>query len=444
MKNQRAVSAERLLQRIVEHSINAVKPSTPFEHKFHLTADKLNAFGYSIDLGNYREVKCVAIGKSAEAMAFEVKKKLDGRVNGIIATPVERHFDIEDFKFFHTGHPFPNEESVKAGKAVRDFVAGSDEKDLLLFLISGGGSASIFLPPEGVSLDDIKQMTKALLDNGVSIWKINLIRRHLSVLGGGKLSALAPKQKKISLIISDVAGDDVVSIASGPTVRDNTTPNDAYRLLEESGLKDKVPKSILPFLEKAGKDFAIPRFENNVVRMIASNADALSAAEKIGIENGFNTLVLTRFFEMDAENAADFLVSIARSIELEGNPIPAPALILLGGETTVRVKGNGKGGRNQHLVLTALRKLAALSRNNSVVTRTSVFSFGTDGKDGNSDDAGAFASFNTFEKVDGGLEEIERHISSNDSNTFFKKYGGLITTGPTGTNVMDILGIIVA
>jgi glycerate-2-kinase len=443
VRGKQGSSAEKLLQRIIEGSIKAVKPSELFESQFLISGNKLIAFGEEFDLSRYANVKCVAIGKSAEAMAYEVEKKLNGKVTGIIATPIEKHFDIKRFRFFKTGHPLPDEESVKAGEEVERFVSSSQENELLMFLISGGGSAAVFVPVDGVSLEEANQMVKILLDNGVPINKINLLRRHLSRLGGGKLAALAPKAEKLSLIISDVVGDDLVSIASGHTVQDTTNPIDAYNFLNESSLMSEVPQSILKTLNKAPQSIVKIELGINHIKVIASNNEALRNIERIGIEHGFETFALTRSLEMDAQTTGEFLVSIAHSVELDGMPVHAPALIILGGETTVKLKGEGMGGRNQHLVLCALRKMVQLKENGVHLERTTVFSFGTDGKDGSSDAAGAFASLRTHRKTENNVKELDGYISINDSNSFFKKYGGLISTDNTDTNVMDIMGIIV-
>jgi glycerate-2-kinase len=429
------------LQRIIETSIEAVKPSVLFEQGFHLSRDKLDAFGKEIELGRRKRIRSVAIGKSAESMAYEVEKRLGDRVTGIVATPVEKHLDVKGFRFFKTGHPFPDEGSVNAAMEIRDLVSSCSRDDLLIFLISGGGSAAAFLPVEELSLGDVNETLKLLFDNGVPIDKVNLVRRHISLLGGGKLAALAPESEKVSLIISDVVGDDLVSIASGPTVEDSSTPIDACNFLAGSGMMDKIPQSIREILSKPGDQFSGAKLKNNFATIIASNIDALSAAEKSGNEAGFNSTVLTRCLDLDTENSSDILVSLARSVESDFKEVPA--LILLGGETTVKLMGAGKGGRNQHLVLEALYKLAELSAEGFSLGRTTIFSFGTDGKDGNTDSAGAYASIDILKNVKGELPEIKKYILRNNSNSFFEKYGGLITTGPTDTNVMDVMGIIV-
>lgn len=443
MKTAGGSSADTLLQKVVESSIEAVKPATVFEGKLRFSGHTLTAFSHSINLKNRFPLRCVAIGKSAEAMAHEMSKLLGGRISGIIATPAERRFIIKGFEFFKTGHPYLDEHSLKAGNRVREFVSSCRETDVLVFLVSGGGTASLFVPVEDVRVAAVNELIKAALDNGIPINKLNLLRRHLSTVGGGKLAALSGAAEKLSLIVSDVVGDDLPSIASGPTVPDNTTPKDAYDFLIESGLVGKIPESIPATLKRLAEDYEPVELENNTVQMIASNSDALNAAENIGIENGFNTMVLTRFLESDAESAARFLVHVARSIEQEGSPIPPPALLLVGGETTVNVKGAGKGGRNQHLVLNGLRELVRLRNNGARLNRTTIFSFGTDGKDGNSTAAGAFASPALQAGFEMRYREIDKYLGESDSNSFFQKYGGLITTGPTDTNVMDITGIIV-
>ncbi len=290
-------------------------------------------------------------------------------------------------------------------------------------------------------MGDVNETLKLLFDNGVPIDKVNLVRRHLSLLGGGKLAAMAPESEKVSLIISDVVGDDLVSIASGPTVEDPSTPNDAYNFLAGLRIMDKIPQSIRKVLSKPDDHSSGAKLRSNFATIIASNVEALNAAEKSGNEAGFSTTVLTRCLDLDAENSSDILVSLARSVESDFKE--TPALVLLGGETTVKLAGAGKGGRNQHLVLEALYKLAELSAEGFSLGRTTIFSFGTDGKDGNTDSSGAYASLETLKDVKGELPEIKKYILQNDSNSFFEKYGGLITTGPTDTNVMDIMGIIV-
>ncbi len=278
MKGQTVASAELLLRRVIESSISAVKPSTLFDQSFRISESSLDVFVIRVDMRLPKRVKCVALGKSAEAMAFEVRRNLGSRVTGIVATPVAKHFELEGFEFIRTGHPLPDEASVKAGEAVRDSVQEAGEDDLLLFLISGGGSTSIFVPVEGVTLDEANKLKNWVLASGVPIDRINLVRRHLSKNAGGKLASLAPKQMKLSLVISDVVGDDLSAIASGPTVADETSPAEALGFLDGTGLLARAPASIRAALKREESARSKTDFENRTVKIIASNNDALNAA----------------------------------------------------------------------------------------------------------------------------------------------------------------------
>ncbi len=443
MSSATDASSEHLLSKIVESSIKAVKPSAIFERSFQLSKNRLEAFGNVIDLGEKGRIKCAAIGKSAEAMAREVRKRCGDRATGIIATPVQKRMDVLGFQFFLSGHPLPDEGSMSAADAVENMARSAGPDDLLLFLVSGGGSASIFAPIDGVTLGQANVLFRLMFDGGVPIGGVNLLRRHLSRLGGGKLARLASGARKLSLVISDVVGDDLPSIASGPTVIDKTLPSDALDFLSESGFVDRTPEAIIDALKSAGDRAQSGEIPDNEVKIVASNRDALLAAQRCAEESGFNVEVISRFYEGDASEAGRLLVSIARSIETDGLPFQRPAVVLVGGETTVEVQGNGMGGRNQHLVLTALSEAAKLNGCGMELGHTTFFSFGTDGKDGNSDSAGASASLETFRRVEGGLAELDVFIKRNDSHNFFRKFGGLVTTGPTDTNVMDIFGIII-
>ncbi len=443
MIDKPGISTSDLMRTIVDKSISAVKPQSLFGEQFAFDGHVLHAFSEKVEFREDGQVKCVAIGKAAEAMAHQIALKLGTRVSGIIATPVSSHLDVPGFRFFKTGHPYPDEQSLMAGKAVFDFVRSSGNRDVIIFLISGGGSASVFVPTEGVTLADANRAFEVLIKNAISIKDINLLRRHLSALGGGKLAELVPKCGKLSLVISDVVGNNPSAVASGPSVEDNSTPQDALSFLRSSKLIDSVPASVPKALERMSSDFKPVKLENNSVRVIASNSDALRAAKQIGSENLFNTMILNSSFEGSVAEASDFLISIASEIELNSSIIAPPAIVLFGGETVVDVSGNGIGGRNQHLVLSAIKRMHELMMEGKALKRTTVFSFGTDGRDGNSDAAGAFGSLETFSKIDDVKNEAEKYLATFDSNSFFKKYGGLIETGPTDTNVMDVFGMVV-
>lgn len=434
------IRADLIINRIVKSAINAVKPYALFENGLTLHGTMLNIFGYSTHLENSRRIRCVSIGKCAEAMAYEVRRKLAEKVSGVIATPVSQRRGVPGFEFYETGHPFPDERSINAGRRIIDFISRGGEKDLYMFLISGGGTSSIFLPVEGISLENVRELNRIMMDEGLPISKINLVRRHLSQLGGGKMAELVYSREKVSLIISDVVGDDLVSIASGPTIPDASSPQDAIQFLAESGIAERISPAIIDALRKRPRSSS--RLLSNYVKIIGSNRDALNAASFAARESGFNSEIFSREIEGDVSAVAEKLIETATLIKTSTGLIRPPAVGLFGGETTVRVKGSGIGGRNQELVLWGLY-IIKKKNVDEIFDGVSIFSFGTDGKDGNSDAAGAWFDAGSSAIKQFTVREIEEYLENNDSNTFFKKHGGLIETGPTDTNVMDIFGVIV-
>lgn len=434
------MEVEFIINHIVSSAINAVSPSTLFKNGLTLHGTMLNIFGYSTHLENDRNVRCISIGKCAESMAYEARRKLGSRASGIIATPINQRRDVPDFEFYETGHPLPDKRSEMAGRRIIEFMSEGSERDLYMFFISGGGTASIFLPVEGVSLEDIQELTRTMMAEGLPVSKINLVRRHLSKLAGGKMAELIPSNEKVSLIISDVVGDDLISIASGPTVPDTTSPHEAIQFLLESGISKKISPGIIDALRRTVRINSKPRL--NYIRIIGSNREALDAASLAARDDGFNSKVYSREVEGFVTEVAEKLIRTAVSIKTSDKLIKPPAVALFGGETTVQLKGDGTGGRNQELVLQALY-LIKKKEMERTLNSVSIFSFGTDGKDGNSNAAGAWFNLSMPDIRRVSIEEIEAHLAINDSNTFFKKYGRLIETGPTDTNVMDIFGVVV-
>lgn len=342
--NASALTAGQILREVVRTSIDAVRPVNLFRQNFVVAGEKLEAFGSSFNLASSRRIRCVAVGKCAEAMVLEVAKVLGNRVSGMIATPIPNERKVEGFTFYLTGHPLPNEKSLEAARSIRGFLESSAADDLVIFLISGGGSSAIFLPAEGISLSDANTTVRVLFEHAVPITKVNLVRRHISALGGGKLAELVPRQEKLSLIISDVVGDNPRSIASGPTVEDDSNATDALDFILESGLDSQLPAAVLQSLKNQPSSFRIRRIEKNKVVIIGTNRDALSAAEKSTREIGVNVKIVSRYVDLEADVAGEMLVSYARSIVEEKEPIAPPALLLFGGETTVSAISGHKGG----------------------------------------------------------------------------------------------------
>jgi glycerate-2-kinase len=317
------------------------------------------------------------------------------------------------------------------------------EKSLVICLISGGGSSLMPLPRGNISIADKRELTNALLKSGATINEINTVRKHVSDFKGGWLAKKAYPATVLNLILSDVIGDPLDFIASGPTVPDSTTFSDAVKALEKYDLWDKAPASVRKVLSDGEKGLipetpkaSDPAFKKVFNVVIGNNRSASLVACEHLKRAGLNTVLLTTTMEGEAKHVGTFLASVGREVIESGNPIARPAGIVVGGETTVVVTGKGKGGRNQEIPLTAALKLKDLD--NVVVVSAS-----TDGIDGPTDAAGAVADGQTISKALAKKLAAEEYLANNDSYNFFSKLGDLIFTGPTGTNVNDITIIIV-
>jgi len=310
-------------------------------------------------------------------------------------------------------------------------------------LISGGGSALLPFPVEGVTLDEKRQLTQVLLDIGANIHEMNVLRKHVSRVKGGRLVRLAYPATLVTLILSDVVGDDLDSIASGPTVPDRSTYADCLRILQKYKVQDKVPGAVLDTINR-GLQGAVaetpkvndPAFVKTQNVIVASNSLALQAAKHKADELGYNCLVLSSSIEGETRDVALDHMAIAKKILRTDQPLVRPACVISGGETTVTIRGKGKGGRNQEFVLAAA---IALDGFENVV----VLSGGTDGTDGPTDAAGAFADGTTVERAKSQGMDAQEYLWNNDSYSFFDPLGDLFKTGPTFTNVMDLRLVLV-
>ncbi len=375
-----------------------------------------------LDLDGFDRVYLVAVGKAAVAMAAAVeetvRRKLDG---GIVVTKdghgVER---LKHFECFESSHPIPDERGVQAADAIERLLRQLNARDLLICAISGGASALLPAPAAGLTLTEKQRTTDRLLRAGANITELNTVRKHLSRLKGGRLAALAYPATVVSLLLSDVIGDDPAVIGSGPTAPDSSTLEDAQAVMDKFGLR--LPPSAIE-TPKPG-DTAFKNVRNVIV---GSNRQALSAAAAEAKKLGYRTLVLSSTMHGETREVARVHAQILCEARLSGNPIKPPACILSGGETTVSVKGNGKGGRNQEFALAAAIEIAGLRD-------VLVLSGGTDGTDGPTDAAGAIASGSTFSRA----PDAGDYLNRNDSYPFFEQLGDLVKTGPTGTNVMDV------
>ena len=405
---------------ILEVGLTAAEPKNflkEFVSKNHISLGKNRIF-----LSNYGKIFVVAYGKASDSMAEYVSKKINVS-QGIVVIPKHTKSSIvsKKFKIFYSGHPLPDKESVRAGKAVREFVNNCSKSDFILFLVSGGGSSLLALPDK-ITLSEKKHVTKLLLQCGATIDEFNCVRKHLSMIKGGKL-VQNMNCDGCALIMSDVVSNDLSVISSGCTYNDNTTFSDAIKIITKYSLGKKLPKKVITHLKRGLNTKTMkPNRLTIKNKIIATNHDCLDVMVLKSRRLGFTTKVYSPV-KHDVSVSAK---KIVRMISEKKN-----SCIIFGGEPTVQVKGNGKGGRNQELVLQILKLIHGSDH------RVLVSSISTDGIDGNTTCAGALSGNNSSN-----LQKISSYLENNDSYSFFKKYGGLIKTGPTHTNLMDI-GLII-
>jgi glycerate 2-kinase len=436
--------ARELAIKSLEAAINAVDPKQIIESKLVLKNSKLQVNGNSFDLKKIKRVYVVGGGKASGLMAEALEQVLGNRITrGIVNVPRGIRNKTDKIELHEANHPVPDESGVKGTQTMLEIAEQAQKDDLIICLISGGGSSLMPLPRDKISIADKRTLTNALLKSGATINEINTVRKHISDFKGGWLAKKAYPATILNLILSDVMGDPLDFIASGPTVPDSTTFNDAINVLKRHRLWDKAPESIrkvlsdgekgaIPETPKAG-DAAFKKVYNIVV---GNNRSASQAACQYLKTGGLNTLLLTATLEGEARHVGVVLASIAREVTASGNPVPKPAGIIAGGETTVVVTGKGMGGRNQEIPLAAALKLGRLD---GVV----VASLSTDGVDGPTDAAGAIADGKTLARAAKAELLPEKFLAENDSYHFFSKLDDLIFTGPTGTNVNDVSVIIV-
>ncbi len=341
-------------------------------------------------------------------------------------------------KLNECGHPVPDRAGQRGAQEIEQILRLCNARDLVLVLISGGASALLPAPVAPVSLADKQKTTNLLLKSGAEITELNAVRKHLSELKGGSLAVLAYPATVVSLILSDVIGDTLDVIGSGLTAPDNSTFGDALRVLFQYGLTAKVPRTVLARLEEgaAGRIPETPKSGNPIFQnvhniIIGSSRLALQAAARKAKQLGYKPLILSSSIQGETREAARVHCEILREVAGSGNPITPPACLLSGGETTVTVKGNGKGGRNQEFALAAALHLAG-------VEGIAVLSAGTDGTDGPTDAAGAIADGTTLARAARKNLSVTDHLSANNAYPFFEALGDLVKTGATGTNVMDL------
>lgn len=413
----------QVLRRLFEAAIDAATPSRLI--KSYLPAKPK---GRTIVLG---------AGKASAAMAREVDEHMPGEVTGLIVTRYGHAVPCDQIEVVEASHPVPDEAGRSAAQRILKLAEEAGEDDLVLFLISGGASALLSLPAEGISLNDKQALNRTLLESGADITQMNTVRKHLSAIKGGRLAKAAHPAKVVTLLISDVPGDDPAVIGSGPTVPDPSTFADALDIVTR--FKVSKPKTVIDHL-RAGKNETPkpddPSFADTETHLIATPQASLEAAVAIALDNGIRPIVLGDSIEGEAREVAKVMAGIAKQVRNHAQPAMPPCVLLSGGETTVTVKGKGRGGRNVEFLLALAVQLAGAEGIYALAADT-------DGIDGSEDNAGAIVTPDTLSRaLDHGLDP-KAALADNNGYGFFERIEDLVKTGPTLTNVNDFRAILV-
>jgi len=438
------------VRRILRAALQSVEPGAAVRRWMVRKGKALYMGGYEYPLHRYQKVLLVGVGKAAVPMGIAAAKILGSYFSKGILLTKEGHAinltgpnDLSGLLIMEAGHPIPDERGMKGARYISELLRGAGEDDLVICLVSGGGSALMTSPAEGITLADLQATTSTLLACGATINEINILRKHLETLKGGGLARLAAPATLVTLILSDVINDPLDVIASGPCVPDPSTYADAIRVLEKYGISDLVPTPVTGYLNcglrkeildtpKPGEDL-FGRTRNMIV---GSNRLAAQAALEQAKKENFHAMLLTTSLQGEAHQAGRLLSSIAREIVASGNPLTRPACLIAGGETTVTIRGNGMGGRNQELALGAVDGLAEL-------VGVALVTLATDGGDGPTDAAGAVVTGESLDRARRLGLSPDTYLARNDAYHFFDILGDLLKPGPTQTNVNDLALVFV-
>ena len=446
------MAQRRLIAEMQRIALNAADPREAVFRRVKRIGHVLTVAHRTIDLRAADRIFLVSMGKAAVPMADALIDLLgDDFAAGVVVTKRGHAADFQpatNLQVIEAGHPTPDENSIAGARAIEHLLRDATERDLVLCAVSGGGSALVTLPVEGVSLAELQTTTDLLLRSGATIHELNTVRKHLDRIKGGGLARMSRGANTLTLLFSDVIGDDVSVIASGPTAPDPSSFTDAWQVINTYDLAAKLPPSVKSHLESGlrGEVPDTPQlgdalFESVFNLIIGSNRLAAEAAEKFARSLGFNTLVLSTFVQGEAREVAKVAAAIAREIDASNRPVARPACVMWGGETTVTVRGSGTGGRNQELALAAALGIEGLRD-------TWIVALATDGSDGPTDAAGAIVTGDTIARAREAHIDAEIYLAENDSYNFFvdlpdfQNLEGLIKTGPTGTNVNDLLFLV--
>ncbi|MBV8268069.1 MAG: glycerate kinase [Planctomycetaceae bacterium] len=379
----------------------------------------------------------IGAGKASAAMAKAFEDHWPGALTGLVVTRYGYEVPCRRIEIIQAAHPVPDAASLAAAGRILEFVRGLTADDLVVCLISGGGSSLLVLPQEGLTLEDKQAVNRALLKSGASITEMNCVRRHLSAIKGGRLAAACHPARVVTLLLSDVPGDNPMDIASGPTVADSTTCAEAGDILRRYGIE--VPPAVHEVLE-SGRGESVkpgdPRLAGNEVLMVTTPQMALEAAAAVARAAGVTTVILSDRIEGEAREVGKVMAGVALQVAAHGEPVPAPCVLLSGGETTVTVHGNGRGGRNVEFLLSLAVALDGHAGIHALAGDT-------DGVDGQEEIAGAYLAPDTLSRAWAqGIRPRDR-LADNDGHGFFQALGDSVVTGPTLTNVNDFRAILV-
>lgn len=431
---------------IFRAAVSAAQPAKAIERHFSLEDGILKAGNRRYRLDRYNRIFITGCGKATAAMAAATMRTLGAKrvAGGIIVVKDGHSLPLKRIETIEASHPVPDERGVAGARRVAALCEQAGPGDLVIALISGGGSALLPLPASGITLEEKQQTTRLLLACGATIHELNAVRKHLSGVKGGQLARLAAPATVIALLLSDVIGDPLDVIASGPFAPDESTFSAAWAAVERYGLADRLPPAVRRRFEDglAGRIAETPKpgdpcFSTVQNLVVGSNAQAVDAAAAAARKLGYKPLVLSTTIEGETRDVARMHAAIAREVRATGRPARPPLCLISGGETTVTLRGDGLGGRNQEFALAAALDIAGLPG-------VLAFSAGTDGTDGPTPAAGAYADGATVAHACSRGLDAKDFLARNDSYRFFDAVGGLVNTGPTGTNVMDIRLFLVA
>ena len=422
----------RLARELFEHALAECSIPKAFARSIRGGRDQLVIGDQRYDLSTFSRVVAVSIGKAGHSMAEALGNLVPVGISGIVACPTPPPSPVADFQYFHGGHPLPNEDSLRAGGAILDFLRALPDRSLVLFLISGGASAVAEKPiSSGLTLSDIIETYRALVHSGAPIAEINAIRKHLSAIKGGRMAQAAAPATQVSLLVSDVPDHALDALASGPTMPDSSTTSDCYAIAERYGMLPHFPELVRTMFEARQLQETPKRgdaaFCNSQCVTVLSNQTAVRAAAERATLSGLRAEIDNRCDDWDFKQAADYLLSQVRTLRQS----TAPVCLISGGEVTVRVEGqSGSGGRNQQFALYCADRIAGES--------ITVLSAGTDGIDGNSPAAGAVVDGSTVSRARQHSLDPVQALSQFDAFPLLESIGDAIVTGPTGNNVRDL------